>query len=1154
MKVSKIVINSIACSLLAFIVFIPSLTIGLIADDYRNIETAEYLTIDNIKRDIKYGSPSGPHYRPMEPISYRVDRFIWKDRSVEKSSHLTNMIIHAVCTFILFQIVNSLFNSNLVATTASVLFAVHPVSAAATGWISGRTSGMVCLFLLMSTWMFIKFFKDKKNIYLFVSTIFFGLALLTKEQAYLFPAFLFFLILSESIPNHSIKWPTQKQIVYCSIAFFIGLIFVRIIGIKSSFLLELLVAYAFIIALTMKFYPKLNVLIYFVFIEFFVIIAGVIPSGALSKLNAADHITNPISFSTVRLSKDLYVLCSAMGIIDFSLRDRLINIALHDPWVINIIWFITVLFMIGLFYFIPNKKKYLAALIWFLIAISPLRGLYVVFFDIANLYLAIPIIVIFISIIIKKLYSRYSYISGIIGISIGIIWMMNLLNIQMNLKEMGKFSHSLHTILERETKETPGPLRVIINVPDPLRISEDENLAHFLVFRIVQSAMELGGYSKEKINFVEGRVVQIVAVDHGEPCNYEARIIDNNNIFIRILKETNYPKCSPELKFVDFSVFSEKDKNSIIVSRLAPYEGFPLTEAEIYAFDGNKLHLLVEQPSSEKISMYDLWETSVTNVNIYSNKFKDVELNGTFTSPTGEKIIFPGFYDGDGNGGQSGDIWKQRFMCNEIGTWTYTIAFSDGAPGKRGSFRCIESGAKPGPWKQDPDNPHWFMTMRGKRFFPIMMHAYIYFTPVDAIDGIKWAKTKGYNTLITSTFNTWAWGDGWPNTLAWATKKSSNSIFQFIRRKERKEVDYNRMNLKMWHEWDDMFKFAASNNIYIGPFGGFEGRYGGQEEGKYPPNELVYLPGLKTYATSEENKWMIRYLVARQGAFWNLAYWSLAGTEVYEKMDRAGFIEYAEYFASITPFGRMITSQDVEQRRELNGNHIYRKWLSESNFPNSRKLNTLQNNGVDDPLHTNAGPNNELALESYHGFPIIGTETLWEGQVRATKPLRIIWGYYTAGAHTMWADWKYGDIGLESDHRHGSIGRGWIPVKPLSEHMFRTTELGVNTVGDKQLLIAAGELNKLEYWMMWPHNEYVSGSTEAYCLAEPGRQYLIYAPIGGSVTLNLLKFPGTFQAKWIDPRQGGYVSIKTISGAQTQSLSAPDSRDWVLIVLKIAPD
>lgn len=42
-----------------------------------------------------------------------------------------------------------------------------------------------------------------------------------------------------------------------------------------------------------------------------------------------------------------------------------------------------------------------------------------------------------------------------------------------------------------------------------------------------------------------------------------------------------------------------------------------------------------------------------------------------FTSPSGETIELPGFYDGDGNGGLDGDLWKVRFSADEVGTWTF---------------------------------------------------------------------------------------------------------------------------------------------------------------------------------------------------------------------------------------------------------------------------------------------------------------------------------------------------------------------------------------------------------------------------------------------------------------------------------------------------
>ena len=56
-----------------------------------------------------------------------------------------------------------------------------------------------------------------------------------------------------------------------------------------------------------------------------------------------------------------------------------------------------------------------------------------------------------------------------------------------------------------------------------------------------------------------------------------------------------------------------------------------------------------------------------------------------------------GFYDGDGSGGQSGNVWKIRFSPDELGIWQWTASSNDpGLNGQSGFFRCIESG-KAGP-------------------------------------------------------------------------------------------------------------------------------------------------------------------------------------------------------------------------------------------------------------------------------------------------------------------------------------------------------------------------------------------------------------------------------------------------------------------------
>ena len=548
-----------------------------------------------------------------------------------------------------------------------------------------------------------------------------------------------------------------------------------------------------------------------------------------------------------------------------------------------------------------------------------------------------------------------------------------------------------------------------------------------------------------------------------------------------------------------------------------------------------------EQIPLDQVPLYGLFETSVANATAYGNPFADVELTAVFTSPNGRVVDFLGFYDGDGKGGQTGAIWKQRFMPDEVGTWSYELTFTDGAPGKRGRFECVVEGAKPGPWKQDPDNPRWFRTMRGERFLPVAMYATCPYTPIDWQDAIEWCIVREYNTLVTSTFNTWVWADEWENVTAWATADAS-----------KREVDYDHLNLKMWQEWDDLLRTAGENGIYIGPFNGPNGFYGGRRW-KYPPEELAYYPAARDGFETPQNMCLIRYLVARQGAYWNLAYWNLGSTELYIYLDEASSIRYGEYFASITPFGRMITAQDIEQWHDED-----MRWLSKMDFPSSRKLNTVQTgvssrdrpswgeSHIDNPAWQNAGPNNELALDSYAGFPVMTTEGLWEGQGRAEKPLPIIWGFFAAGAHTMWADWRH-DEGVDGG-RWSSVGRGWTPVKPLDEHLFRVDQLGIDCVGDEQLLIATDAIRQLEYWKMNPYNELVEGSTEAYCLAEPGAQYVVYVPTGGDVKLDLTAFAGEFEAKWLDPRTGEYSDPWTVTGGAIRTFTAPAAEDWVMIV------
>ncbi len=551
--------------------------------------------------------------------------------------------------------------------------------------------------------------------------------------------------------------------------------------------------------------------------------------------------------------------------------------------------------------------------------------------------------------------------------------------------------------------------------------------------------------------------------------------------------------------------------------------------------------------STSQVPLFGLFEQSLTNAHEYSNPFFDVELNAVFTSPTGRVMKFFGFYDGDGKGGQQGNVWKQRFMPNELGTWSYSLNFSDGSQSTTGTFECISSGAKPGPWKKHENNYRWFTDSHNQPFLPIMAYLWMYLTPADWKDGIAWAQQKGYNTIVTPTFNDVFWGDGWENPTPFI--KQTGSPGGSASGSNRK-VNYDHFLIKRWKEWDDMIQAAGDAGIYISPTNTPNGFWGGQSGlgTLYPPTELAYFPERYQPYNSHHNLRVIKYFVARQAAFWNVANWSLYPGEVYEIKNRSEVIAFGEYLASITPFDRFITAQDIEEQRF---NDPDRRWLSEMNISSKRKLNTVQvsDKGPKGLPYQEAGPNNQFALELMkRGYPVIGTESLWEGQERGDKPLRMIWGSLTAGMHTVWADFKPENV---SQNSYISLGRNWVPLKPLSQSQFKTYQLGADTVGDEYLAIAGKALSETEYWKMRSHNEFVQGGTEAYCLAETGKQYVVYAPKGGTVKLDLSSTIGNFQVKWLNPKTGSFQGKQTTPGNMVVSLNSPSSSDWVLFVKKI---
>jgi hypothetical protein len=74
-------------------------------------------------------------------------------------------------------------------------------------------------------------------------------------------------------------------------------------------------------------------------------------------------------------------------------------------------------------------------------------------------------------------------------------------------------------------------------------------------------------------------------------------------------------------------------------------------------------------------------------------------------------------------------------------------------------------------------------------------------------------------------------------------------------------------------------------------------------------------------------------------------------------------------------------------------------------------------------------------------------------------------------------------------------------------------------------------------------------SSTGWCLANTAtapREYLVYAPSGGTFTVNLSAAAGTLAVEWFDPASGNTSSGGTVAGGATRSFTSPFPNDAVL--------
>jgi len=102
----------------------------------------------------------------------------------------------------------------------------------------------------------------------------------------------------------------------------------------------------------------------------------------------------------------------------------------------------------------------------------------------------------------------------------------------------------------------------------------------------------------------------------------------------------------------------------------------------------------------QTVNKYELFELSFQSQVNVKNPFLEYLLKLKLIAPDKRVFFVDGFYDGDGKGGQSGNVWKARFCPDQPGVWHWEAVAGDVVDlsliGQSGNFKCVDTAAAGG--------------------------------------------------------------------------------------------------------------------------------------------------------------------------------------------------------------------------------------------------------------------------------------------------------------------------------------------------------------------------------------------------------------------------------------------------------------------------
>ncbi|MGJ8652515.1 MAG: DUF5060 domain-containing protein [Opitutaceae bacterium] len=542
------------------------------------------------------------------------------------------------------------------------------------------------------------------------------------------------------------------------------------------------------------------------------------------------------------------------------------------------------------------------------------------------------------------------------------------------------------------------------------------------------------------------------------------------------------------------------------------------------------------------------------------NPFLEYRFNVLFTGPNGQTYLVPGYFAGDGNGGDAGSVWRAHFNPDAVGEWQYTISFRTGTEiavdldptagnalpdydGINGSF-TVTASDKSGSDFRSPDKG--MLRNRGNSYLTYggSGRPFLYTGPgiPENILGYRGFTntTVGIGHNFTVHESDWNSGDpDWDNgngraligALNYIADEGANSLYfmsntiggdgqdVFMHTDPNNAKDrYD--NLKL-NQWAIALAHAQARGIF------FHWHLAEVENGNKTYYGATAIPTLR--------KLYFRMLVARFGHYNGLK-WNLMEETTWAATDRRA---QAAYLKAIDPYDHALTFQ-------LGGaglNHSeYNQHLGETDFDSFSFQGSNSYNSMWDKIH------DAIADSAATGIPWTAA---WDEPQKIENDLTDTVNGYPLGRYgKMWPCLMAGGDGFMWYIQQDGGGHGFDqqiedfnimgPAFNWSRHIrdFLTPlpllEMQATRDGlGEGLSVTAGP---------------------AYMLSKPGACYAIYLQSGGSgISLDLTGYNRNFSVRWFDPRNGVYAngSQSTVAGGGVVDLGqAPNNlnEDWAVLV------